>query len=51
MSPAFTYASNCASDRFPPWPLNPPIAITGTPPVASSSEAALCEPEVAAAQR
>ena len=51
MSPALTYASNCASERFPPWPLNPPIAITGSPPVASSSEAALCEPDVAATQR
>ena len=51
MSPALTYASNWASDRFPPWLLNPPIAITGTPPVASSSVAALCDPDVAAAQR
>ena len=51
MSPALSYASNCASERFPPSLLNPPIAMTGTPPAASSSEAALCEPKVAAAQR
>src|SRR5438309_469660 len=36
---------------LPPWLLKPPIAITGSPPVASSSHAADCEPSVAATQR
>ena len=46
MSPAATYRSNCARLRLPPSPLKPPIAITGSP-VASSIDAADCEPDVA----
>src|SRR6266571_8253415 len=50
MSPAATYALNCASVGAGSEPLQPPIAMTALP-LASSSEAALWSPTVAAAQR
>src|ERR1700722_6578633 len=51
MSQARTQRSNSARVNLPPSLLKPPIAIPGSPPVASSSDAAVCEPETAATQR
>src|SRR5580704_5782335 len=48
MSPSFTYCSNALRVRLPPFPLKPPIAMTASPPVASSSDAAVDEPLAAA---
>src|SRR6266498_58714 len=50
MSPAATYALNCASVGAGSEPLQPPIAMTALP-LANSSDAALWSPTVAAAQR
>src|ERR1700722_1089442 len=51
MSPALTHCSNSATVGAGSEPVNPPIAITALPPLASSRLAALFDPSTAAAQR
>src|ERR1700729_1936330 len=51
MSPALTHCSNSATVGAGSEPVNPPIAITALPPLASSRLAALLDPSTAAAQR
>src|SRR5258708_5477842 len=51
MSPALAHCSNSARVGAGSVPVNPPIAMTALPPLASSRLAALFEPSTAAAQR
>src|SRR5580693_9825081 len=51
MSPALAHCSNSARVGAGSVPVNPPIAMTALPPLASSRLAALLDPSTAAAQR
>src|ERR1700731_224342 len=51
MSPALAHCSNSARVGAGSVPVNPPIAMTAFPPLASSRLAALFDPSTAAAQR
>src|ERR1700728_2581399 len=51
MSPALAHCSNSARVGAGSVPVNPPMAMTALPPLASSRLAALFDPSTAAAQR